>query len=759
MSEVGALIVKLQAETAQFREDMGKVKSDLDDFKDKGEGAGKGFSASMGEAKGGLMLVEESVGVHLPRHLNALIAQIPLVGQAFAFMLPIAGVAVAIEVVGKLIDKHNELEKAIRKANIETEDATTKGEDEAKALSLTNLKLDDQIAKLEHKPAHNYVVEAILETSIAVDNLTAKYATDFAKMDDYLIDQTGWWDRLKRVMSDAWSGEGQGGANGGYGHTTEALWKVQHAMEAVTDARAKMAKAPLDQKSQTAAENELRKALIGQSDAIDSAIKSNGDYKDVVARLKIEAAQTASELNALNLTLMAGEKHGKIAGLDQAKDNLKPLEDQAALQKILASGVEQHSQALIKLARTQAETTMAGSKGGEDDSIDGKLAKQKNAIEAEKQDSIDAADASLKAKYAAFMAELKAAGGNAAKKKELEAQWTNDVQANTDAVTQINADANRQIVAADRDAANQRAAIAKALQQATADDALKAAITAADRQKKLADQAAKNDEALHRKTAAQTLQAEISANNAEINAEVIAYQTRLKNLDKFDKDYEKKVKELNDKIVEATRKGQDDETSIIAAAAQKQAMEIKSSEDRMKEAIAGDIANSIVMNKSLAASFRQTGEQMAEQMIKNLLMMELTGDKEKLIHAKNAYGKAFDAMSGIPPAPMWGYAAGAAAFAAVMSFEEGGKIPGSAVGSAGAVPIIGHQGETVVTKALTDRVEAAERGGNNGSSGPHTWNFSPQIHAMDAEGVDRVLAKHSSVFQRHVAATMRRMNK
>jgi hypothetical protein len=140
-------------------------------------------------------------------------------------------------------------------------------------------------------------------------------------------------------------------------------------------------------------------------------------------------------------------------------------------------------------------------------------------------------------------------------------------------------------------------------------------------------------------------------------------------------------------------------------------------------------------------------------------MMELTGDKEKLIHAKNAYGKAFDAMSGIPPAPMWGYAAGAAAFAAVMSFEEGGKIPGSAVGSAGAVPIIGHQGETVVTKALTDRVEAAERGGNNGSSGPHTWNFSPQIHAMDAEGVDRVLAKHSSVFQRHVAATMRRMNK
>jgi hypothetical protein len=101
-------------------------------------------------------------------------------------------------------------------------------------------------------------------------------------------------------------------------------------------------------------------------------------------------------------------------------------------------------------------------------------------------------------------------------------------------------------------------------------------------------------------------------------------------------------------------------------------------------------------------------------------------------------------MSGIPPAPTWGYAAGAAAFAAVMSFEVGGKIPG-----AGPVPIVGHGGETVVTKALTDRVESAERGGSGGKqSGNHTFNFNPQIHALDAEGVDRVLQKNNTVFQR-----------
>ena len=109
-------------------------------------------------------------------------------------------------------------------------------------------------------------------------------------------------------------------------------------------------------------------------------------------------------------------------------------------------------------------------------------------------------------------------------------------------------------------------------------------------------------------------------------------------------------------------------------------------------------------------------------------------------------------MSGIPPAPMWGYAAGAAAFASVMSFEVGGKIPGE-----GPVPIVGHGGETVVTKALTDRVEASER--NPAGAAGMNVHFSPTIHAVDATGVDAMLSKHASVFQRHIQGVMRRMNR
>src|ERR1700727_1894699 len=77
--------------------------------------------ASISEGRGGLMLAEDAIGIRLPRHLNTLIAKIPGVASAFSAMLPIAGVAVAVEIIGKLIAKHDELVAAIQKAAIEAQ--------------------------------------------------------------------------------------------------------------------------------------------------------------------------------------------------------------------------------------------------------------------------------------------------------------------------------------------------------------------------------------------------------------------------------------------------------------------------------------------------------------------------------------------------------------------------------------------------------------------------------------------------------------
>jgi len=80
----------------------------------------------------------------------------------------------------------------------------------------------------------------------------------------------------------------------------------------------------------------------------------------------------------------------------------------------------------------------------------------------------------------------------------------------------------------------------------------------------------------------------------------------------------------------------------------------------------------------------------------------------------------------------------------LMAFEKGGKIPGE-----GAVPILAHGGETVVTKALTDRVERSESSGN-AHAGNMNVNYSPTYHGQYNEG------EHQRRFDRSMKDLARR---
>ncbi len=121
---VGTLAVDVTNGNATFTLD--DAKSQLDKFGKAAKDAGGQVDYSMREARGSLMLVENEVGVHLPREMNTLIASIPGVGQAFAAMLPIVGVVAAIAIVGKLVEKHREAIAEIRAvANAQVEMGTT----------------------------------------------------------------------------------------------------------------------------------------------------------------------------------------------------------------------------------------------------------------------------------------------------------------------------------------------------------------------------------------------------------------------------------------------------------------------------------------------------------------------------------------------------------------------------------------------------------------------------------------------------------
>jgi hypothetical protein len=93
-----------------------------------------------------------------------------------------------------------------------------------------------------------------------------------------------------------------------------------------------------------------------------------------------------------------------------------------------------------------------------------------------------------------------------------------------------------------------------------------------------------------------------------------------------------------------------------------------------------------------------------------------------------------------------------------MAFANGGTVPGSGAGD--TVPAMLSPGETVVSRALTESVASNTGGSKGGDTHNHnSISFAPQIHAVDAEGVDRMLQKHQATFQRHISGVMRKMNK
>lgn len=509
-----------------------------------------------------------------------------------------------------------------------------------------------------------------------------------------------------------------------------------------------------------------KQARDNQGNATTGKMGDYQKYEEAIVQLRqlgvgITEKEIQSEQDLVDILQAQVNAHSQIKQIKNTegstaalKDTLKGLSDEAALQKIITAGVDAHAAAERKLAQTQAETAIAGDKGNQGESIQDKLDKQIGAIQEEHDAAVSAANQILSSKKELYEYDTKAAGQNVQKKNELDAEYANAVRVHDDTIAQADAEAQMKSVAATAAASAERQKIAIAAAQAQADGVVAVAIEGAKRQEKLDEETAKNLLALHQRTAAQARDLEIKAVQDATNVEVKAYQDRIKALDKFATDYAKKVQELESKIKQVTQKGEDDVTQIRKTAEQKQLMDTQQAYNKMYSGIADDVAKSLVMNKSLVQSFRQTGEQMLEGMIKNLIMMELTHDKEKLINAKGAFDKSFN-WAASWGGPIAGAVAGAAAFAAVMSFEVGGKIPG-----AGPVPIVGHGGETVVTKALTDRVEASE-GRNSQSNGSTTVHatFAPTIHAIDSNGVEGMLKQHHRVFQREITNTIRKMNR
>jgi hypothetical protein len=228
------------------------------------------------------------------------------------------------------------------------------------------------------------------------------------------------------------------------------------------------------------------------------------------------------------------------------------------------------------------------------------------------------------------------------------------------------------------------------------------------------------------------------------------------------KDYDNKLKALNNRRLEAAREYENQLTQIKAKAEEERNTRILSAERRMDDSVATGLSQTLMRHESFAKMMVSLGDQVVAGMIKNAIMSILTNDMTKESDAAAAARKAYLAGMHFPfPANIiMGPALGALAFASVMAFQDGGIVPG--VGRGDIVPAHLEPGEAVLPKRLTEGLQHEARHGQDAGSSQgvqHHHHGDIHVHAIDGASVKGMLDKHSDKFEQHFHKTLRGMNK
>jgi hypothetical protein len=577
--------------------------------------------------------------------LNSLIAQIPGVGTAFASMLPIAGVLLAIEIIGKLIAKHSEAAEKMQESNAAAAHGIFEvfnGLDE-KLLSVQ--KKADELAH-NHLAALKIALKEIDNTSLkelegAFNQLTKDAITQ-------IKDLKGEWYSFMLVTS-------------GQAH---ALIEFKDKYQAALDAG----------KTKEAADL-LSGTLKSAKDTLEEYKKSQGTIFQV-PQSQIDRQNIL--IQALENTKRAAEEAQKISTGEKAnvgtEEQNRVLKEQAKLAEMVAKAKFDAG----KIADASAkETTKVLT-----DQLEQQVHEEERAAR-EKSEALKSFDKEMLAADASYVK-------------------------NQEALAKLGLDADKE--------------------------------------------AARHKAALHQSSIAARLAEEQKEMSAEWAVEEKGYDHSIAIAEAFyGKDSAEAMKAHQSKEL-AERKHQEEMKKIVDKGEEDQAKLVLQAESRMADGTAAAVNKMLFSHKSVAAAFAAMGREMVEGALKNVIKMILTNDMEKLSNAEVAASRVMASL----PFPI-NIPAAAAVFAATMAFAAGGLVPGS--GDGDTVPAMLTPGETVVTKALTQRVAQSEGRGQSGGQG-HVIQHSPTYHVstMDSRGFSSMLQKHDAEFQAHAVATMRKLN-
>jgi hypothetical protein len=465
VAEIGKLTVKLQAETAEFQDDLGKVQGGLDDLADKSESAGGRMVSSFKEGREGLMLLEESTGVHLPRALTGLIASVGPVGAAFEAMLPILGVIAAIDVISKLIEAHQKAAEAARELGNVEQDASTKStmalqgiedklvEAQIKTDELAGnhiAALNKQLELLDHQSLKN-LIDAFDKFGAEADAVFAKVKAGSSFWDVFKSGSDG----AKAALSDF---KTQYDALLAAGDKDKAAGLLKGTLESALKVQA--AQRESIALTQSHIPYEEKEAQLKADMAIMDANHIGADREGLaVQQAVVTALQDQQKAAAL-----ISQTQATTAGNDRTVVVNKSLAEQVALLKTQVAGLEQKAAMVKKVADSEVEANLAAATKANptsDGQVDKQLAAHIAADQAEYTNAVTFAQKTLEGKRAIYDAEVKAAGSDVAKKRELEAQYANDVAALNNASMDAGANRDKKDVEAKADAERQKTKLAE----------------------------------------------------------------------------------------------------------------------------------------------------------------------------------------------------------------------------------------------------------------------------------------------------------
>jgi hypothetical protein len=722
MPPVWVLSVDLQTKTATFETGMaGAAKSAKGSFTEIKEGAremGAETSYSMGEARHGVMLLGEEFGVHIPRALTSFISSIGPIGAAMEAAFPFLAIAVgATLIIEHLVKMREEAEKA---ANAQTAFGTT---------------VDKSMTSLDDK---------LLRAGIQIDDLNDNHMAALQKQLE-LIDHAslaelmGTFDTFAKAADAAFA-------------TLKTSWYQfsagsEGARHALEDFKLKY-DSLLAQGKDTEASDLLAGTLQSaqhiltlQEQARNNQAHSGGDgQKGNYA--KFEEAKLALKKMGLGYDEKATESQRTLVDV---------LNDQVTAQgKIAALKEKQDTAATAKTGNTM---------GAEDDKKWRELGKEakQSADDAQRawdeayKSAVSKLEKSEKHKIEATRrgSEERLAAINAAIKEEQskglqETGFYESLLTERNNLTQQMGDEDKRI----------RAELGKEAAQAESKMGL-LGIAVQQEQEQLR-------ESMTRVSAANRLASALHIADEEYAIERKANAAEIAALDKDNKDYEVKLKQLQDRELQLTREHENKVTQLKDRAAEERNHKILSADQHMRDELARGLTSSIMQHKSFADAMSAVGTQIASGMMENALKAILANDMTKPSDAAYAARQGWKAGSKFPfPVDLvMAPTLAAAAFASVMAFEGGGIVPG--YGNRDTVPAMLTPGEGVIPKKLMDGLTRAAEGSGSSSEGqgrrPHAPSIVMHISTPDADSFKHSQSQlHSKAF--HAATTASKRNR